>query len=98
MGSHFAQFASHFAQNTKTNPCSLLSHHKPLWGICTFTKFHQPHPKPPFPGLKLKVGKMNYGLGKMDPKWAKCLKSGQNLSRSGQKTFIHVKVVIYPGI
>ena len=39
----------------------------------------------PFPGLKLKVmvGIMNYCLGKMDPNWAKCLKSGQN-SRSGQ--------------
>ena len=24
-------------------------------------------------------------LGKMDPNWAKCLKSGQNFSRSGQK-------------
>ena len=26
----------------------------------------------------------------MDPTWAKCLKSGQNFSRSGQKKFIHV--------
>ena len=43
----------------------------------------------PFPGLILKVGKMNYCLGKMDPIWAKCLKSGQNFSRSGQKKIIH---------
>ena len=32
---------------------------------------------------KLKVGKTNYCPGKMDLKWAKCLKSGQNFSRSG---------------
>ena len=37
-----------------------------------------------------KVGKMNYCLGKMDPDQAKCLKNGQTLSRSGQKTFIHI--------
>ena len=59
-------------------------------GICTNTKHPQPHPKtPPFSGLILKVGKMNYCLGKMDPIWAKCLKSGQNFSRSGQKKIIH---------
>ena len=50
---------------------------------------HETPPAPPqntpFPGLILKVGKMNYCLGKMDPIWAKCLKSGQNFSRSGQK-------------
>ena len=28
---------------------------------------------------------MNYCLVKLDPIWAKCLKSGQNFSRSGQK-------------
>ena len=32
----------------------------------------------PFSGLILKVDKTNYSMGKMDPKWAKCLKSGQN--------------------
>ena len=37
-----------------------------------------------FPGLNLKVGKINYRLGRMDSNWAKleCLKSGQNFSRS----------------
>ena len=54
---------------------------------------HETAPTPPknnpFPGLILKVGKMNYCLGKMDPIWAKCLKSGQNFSRSGQKKIIH---------
>ena len=56
---------------------------------------HETPPAPPqntpFPGLILKVGKMNYCLGKMDPIWAKCLKSGQNFSRSGQKKFIHLQ-------
>ena len=59
---------------------------------------HETPPAPPqntpFPGLILKVGKMNYCLGKMDPIWAKCLKSGQNFSRSGQKKFIHKLKVI----
>ena len=40
-------------------------------------------------GLILKVGKMNYCLGKMNPNWAKCLKSGQNFSRSGKNILIH---------
>ena len=39
----------------------------------------------PLIGLNLKVGKMNYHLSKMDPNWAKCLKSGQNFSRNEQK-------------
>ena len=41
-----------------------------------------PRQNTPFPGLILKVGKMNYCLGKVDPK---CLKSRQNFSRNGQK-------------
>ena len=130
--SHFAQMGSHFAQNTTTNPCSELSSHKPLSGICMYTKHPQPHPTTPLflawmatdgcmasqrsqsracsrqcwrghggsccsylisksegggvgRGNRLKVGKMNYCLGKLDPNWAKCLKSEQNFSRSGQK-------------
>ena len=54
---------------------------------------HKTPPTPsqntPFSGLNLKVGKRNYRLGNLDPNWAKCLKSGQNFSRSGQKKFIH---------
>ena len=46
-GSHFAQMGSHFVQNTTTNPCSLLSHHKPLGGICRYLKHPQLHPKTP---------------------------------------------------
>ena len=54
---------------------------------------HETPPAPPqntpFPGLTLKVGKMNYCLGKMDPISAQRLKSGQNFSESGQeKLFI----------
>ena len=48
----------------------------PLSGIFTYTI----HPQPlntPFSGLNLKVGKLNYHLGNLDPNWAKCLKSGQ---------------------
>ena len=41
----------------------------------------------PFPELNLKVGKMIYCLGNVDPNWAKCLKNGQNFSRSGQKKY-----------
>ena len=52
--------------------------------ICKYT--HQSPPQnTPFPGLNLKVGKINYWLGNLDPNWTKCLKSGQNISRSGQK-------------
>ena len=42
-------------------------------------------PKHPTPGLNLKVGKMNYSLGKMDPNWVKWLKSVQNFSGVGRK-------------
>ena len=37
----------------------------------------------PFPGLNLKVGKMNYLLVNLDPNLAIFLKSGQNVYRSG---------------
>ena len=46
-GSQFAQIGSHFAQNTTPIPCSLLSRHILLSGICTNTKHPQPHPKTP---------------------------------------------------
>ena len=50
---------------------------------------HKTPPTPPqstpFPGLILKVGKINYSLGKMDPNWAKCLKSGKTFLEVGTK-------------
>ena len=52
----------------------------------------------PFPVLILKVGKMNSQLGKMDPNWAKCLKSGRNFSSSGQKKNIHNNVLPSPSM
>ena len=91
-GSHFAQMArgSSFAQKTTTSPCSLLSSHKPLARIHTYTKHPQPHQKTPlFPGLNLKVGKMNYHLGNFEPNWAKCLKVGKPFLEVGKK-FIHL--------
>ena len=41
-----------------------------------------PSQNTPFPGLNLKVG-----VGKMDPTWEKCLKSGQKFSKSGPKNY-----------
>ena len=46
------------------------------------------------PGLNLKVGNMNPHLGNQDPIRAKCLKGGQNFSRSEQKEFIHQKAAL----
>ena len=42
------------------------------------------------PGLNLKISKMNYCLGTLDPDWATHSKVGtENFSRSGQNEFIH---------
>ena len=83
---------SHFAQKTTSNPCSLLSRHKPLLGICTYTKHPKTPPQnTPFPCLKLKLGKRNYCLGKMDPNWAKILKIGKTFLEMGKK-IIHSHV------
>ena len=42
---------------------------------------HKIPPSPPqntpFPGQNLKVDKMNYSLGNLNPNWAKCLKRGE---------------------
>ena len=92
-GSHLAQMGSYCAQNTTTNPCSLLCRHKPLSGICTYTKHPKPTKKRPFFWPKLESGQNNYSLGKVDPNWAKSLKSGQIFSRSGQ--FIIIIHVAY---
>ena len=57
----------------------------PFWGYEQTQKPPTTPQNTPFPGLNLKMGKMNYLLGKVDPNWAKCLKNGKNFSRSGQK-------------
>ena len=79
--SHFAQMGFHFAQNTTPNPCSLLCRHIPFSRICMYTIHPQtPSQNTPFPGLNLKVCKMNYILGNLDPIWAICLKTEQIFS------------------
>ena len=82
---------SHFAQNTTPNPCSLLIRHTPFsFGDMYLHKTPPTSPHlTPFPGLNMIVGKVSYRLGNLDPNWAKCLKSGQFFSRSGQKNIIH---------
>ena len=82
-GSHFAQMGSHFAQNTTSNPCSLLSRRKPLSGICTYTKHPQPHPRTPlFLAWYWKWAKWTTFLAKWTP-------SDQNVWKVG-KMFIEV--------
>ena len=83
-GSQFAQMGSHFDRTTTSNPCSLLSRHTPLSGICTYTKHPSPPQNSPFLGLNLQVGKVNYSLGNLDQNWAKCLKSGKTFLEVGK--------------
>ena len=63
---------SRFAQITTTNPCSLLSSHKPLSGICTYTKKHpNPTPKHPFSWLELESGQNELPSGQIGPQRGK---------------------------
>ena len=78
-GSHFALMGSQFAQNTCDHhqPLFCQSRHKPLSGKCTYTKHPTTPPQnTPFPGLNLKVGKINWA--KMFEKWAKLFEKGAN--------------------
>ena len=76
-GSHFAQMGSYFAQDTITNPCSLLSTHKPQQGMCTCTKHPQPCPlRPLFLSWIRKCAKWT-------TVWAKCTPTGQNVWKVG---------------
>ena len=85
-GSHFAQIGSHFAQNTTSNPLFFTQPSPtPFWDMYVHKTPPNPPQNTPFSGLILKLGILNYCLGKMDPIWAKCLKSWQNFSRSWQK-------------
>ena len=89
--------------------CSILEHVCPLfvqiaqmglilprWDLI-LPRIPPPPQNTPFPGLIFKVGKMNYCLRKLAPIWAKCLKSGQNFSRSGPNFFIHEHLESCPG-
>ena len=49
-----------------------------------------PTPKHPFSWPELENGQNELLSGQNVPNWAKCLKSGQNISRSGQKKNIHL--------
>ena len=59
--------------------------HTPFWDIYMHKIFPTPPQYTPFPGLNLKMGKMNCSVGNLDPNLAKWLKSGQNVSKSEQK-------------
>ena len=67
--------------------------HTPFWDIYVHKTLPSPPQNTPFPGLNLKVGKMNYSLGNLDPNCAKCLISRQNFSRSGQKKLIISRIM-----
>ena len=75
-----------FCPNPHPQPLSLtLQSHTPFGDMYVHRTPKSPPQNTPFPSLNLKVGKMNYHLGNLDPNWAKCLKRGQNFSRSGPK-------------
>ena len=79
--------SSFSAQNTTPIPCSLLSSHTLLSGICMYTKHPNPTPNTPFSGLNLKVGKMNYSLGKRRLIWAICTKSRQKIQKWAKNNY-----------
>ena len=74
--------------------------HTPFGDMFVHKTYKTPPTPPPnthLPGLNLKVDKLNYRLGKLDPNWAIFLKSGQNFSRSGQKNlFMQGAVGVWP--
>ena len=91
-GTHFAQMGS-----TPTLFFTLLywqQSHNPFWDAYVHKRPQSPPPNTLPPCLSLKVSKMNYSLGSLDPNWAKCLKNGQNFSRRGKKTYSWPKVSI----
>ena len=67
-----------FAHNTTTNPCSLLSRHKTLSGICTNTKHPQPRPKTPL------FLAWFWKWAKWTTVWANWTPSGQNVWKVAQ--------------
>ena len=72
-GSHFAQIGSHFAQKTTPTPVLYSTVTHLFWGYIraqNSPNLASPPQNTPFPGLNLKVGKMNYSLGNLDPNWA----------------------------
>ena len=84
-GSHFAQMGSHFAQDTTTNPCSLLSRHTRLSRICTWTNTPKPTPKQPFSWPELESGQNKLQSGHFGPQLGKMFEKWANFSRSRPK-------------
>ena len=72
-GSHFAQMGSHFAQNTTTNPCILLSRHKPLSGYVRTQNTPNLTPKHPFSWPELESGQKEMPSGQNGPQLGKML-------------------------
>ena len=66
-GSHFVQMWSCFAQNATPFPCSYSAVTLPSWGYVVHKTPTSPlaPQNTPFPGLNLKVSKLNYRLGNL---------------------------------
>ena len=78
-GSYFAQMGSYFAQNTTTNPCSLLCRHTPFSRICTYSKHPKPHPK-----TTLFLA-WTWKGAKWTTVWENWIPTGQNVWKVGKK-------------
>ena len=74
-----------------------LSVETPFWDMYIHKTDPTPPQNTPFPGLNLKVGKMNYSLSKMDPspQLGKMFEKRTKISRSGQLKFIHNPVALW---
>ena len=90
--SHFAQMGSYLAQNTTTNPCSLLpAVTNPFRGHVHTQNTPKPTPKHPFSWPELEGGENVQQSGQNGPQLGKInLKSGQKFLEVGNK-FIHNK-------
>ena len=80
-----AQMGSHFAQNTATAPVLFSAVTNPFRGYVCTQNTPNPTPKHPSSWPDFESGQNQLLSGQMDPNWANFLKSGQNISRSGQK-------------
>ena len=76
-GPLFARMVVHFAQNTTPIPCSLLSSHTLLLGICMHTKHPNSIPKHPFSWPELQSGQIELPSGQNETHLGNVYKSGQ---------------------
>ena len=63
--------------------------------MCTYTKHPQVHPKHPFSFPELESGQNELPSGNLDPNWAKCLKSEQNLEVAKNKNSYKPAGILY---